>query len=215
MEGCRKAPCYKSSQSCMRSYLHVLIHLFIWALPGTEICEHAGIPCLFVRQPKNLLARGTELIAPQRHSTSQLSWRSWKQFCRSEQTITRNILLQLFCHAEEHSLQNIFLVDNVTVTAIHPALIYYIAVVNRKCKEQNCSAADELLYNVLEAELVTLLLYIHLSLNLFLELCACSREQRCENSYELQLSARRVKDASPWHHNQLYCKSASALVKAN
>lgn len=52
------------------------------------------------------------------------------------------------------------------------------------------SSAHELLCNVLEAELVTFLLYIRLSLNLFLGLSVQCREEQCENSCGIWLGAK-------------------------
>lgn len=51
------------------------------------------------------------------------------------------------------------------------------------------SSAHELLCNVSEAELITFLLYISLSLNLFLGLSVQCREEQCENSCGIWLGA--------------------------
>lgn len=156
------------------------------------ICEHTGISCLFARLHKKPTSRGDRTHSSPKHTARASSLeRYWKEFCRSKQTLTGNLLLQLLlCNVGEHPPQISFW--QATLRSLQFILLSFImpqqSTENIKGNTP-CSSTDKLLYNVSKAELITFLLYIHLSLNLFLGLSVHCREEWCENSYEVRLGA--------------------------
>lgn len=68
------------------------------------ICEHTGISCLFARLHKKPTSRGDRTHSSPKHTARASSLeRYWKEFCRSKQTLTGNLLLQLLlCNVGEH-----------------------------------------------------------------------------------------------------------------
>lgn len=141
VEGCRKAPICKSLHSCV----HIVISMYwftcssglsqaqryLWAPQESHVCLQ--------KQHKQRASRGDRTHSSPKHIVQASSLEGTENTSADlSKPWDKNLLLQLlFCNVGEHPSQNTFLAGKVTDPAIHPAVLYYTTVVNRKCKEQN------------------------------------------------------------------------------